>query len=75
MVVAANASSQPYAMVIMSGNTSIAKTTMFAPCWFRKLAGATLAAWMKNDIIIGISLKLILDVFGSYNGFGHDAGI
>lgn len=75
MVVAANASGQPYAMVIMSGNASIAKTTMFAPCWFRELAGVTLAAWMKNDIIIRISLELIPDVFGSYKRFGDDAGI
>lgn len=64
-IVSPNAVCQPYAMVVVSGDTGLADTAMFTPGRFLKATGIAYAAWVEKNSIKRIKLHLLLVILGS----------
>jgi S-adenosylhomocysteine hydrolase len=70
-----DAVSQPYAVVIMSGDARIADTAVLASRWLEKVAGATLMSWMKENSIIWIMPHFTVEILLGDERLRYDASI
>lgn len=75
VVVPTNAVGQPYAVMIVSRNTSFAETAVLTSRRFQEITRTATMTWIKNHSIIWIPCHLILVVFVSDVRLGDNASV